>query len=142
MKVGFTCSSFDLLHSGHVSMLREAKHQCDYLIVGLQADPSVDRPSKKQKPIQSLVERYVQLSAVKYVNEIIPYETELDLEDILKMYNIDVRILGEEYREKEFTGKDVCRKLGIQLHFNKRNHEFSSTLLRDKIKMAPKSFTS
>lgn len=132
MKVGFTCSTFDLLHAGHVSMLREAKEQCDYLICGLQMDPAIDRPTKNS-PIQTVVERYTQLNAVKYVDEIIPYSTEKDLEDILEMYHIDVRILGEEYRDKDFTGKDICRKRGIQLHFNKRDHRFSSSDLRKRV---------
>ena len=129
MKVGFTASAFDLLHAGHVQMLRDAKEQCDYLICGLQVDPSLDRP-EKNRPIQSVVERYTQLAAVKYVDEIIPYITEGDLEDILTMYHIDVRILGEEYRDKEFTGKDICRKRDIELYFNKRDHRFSSTSFR------------
>jgi glycerol-3-phosphate cytidylyltransferase len=132
MKVGFTCSTFDLLHAGHIQMLREAKEQCDYLLVGLQIDPSVDRP-EKNSPIQSIVERYTQLNAVEYVDEIVPYATETDLNDILTMYHIDVRILGEEYREKDFTGKDICKKRGIQLHFNKRDHRFSSSDLRKRV---------
>ena len=132
MRVGFTCSTFDLLHAGHVQMLREAKEQCDYLICGLQVDPSVDR-AEKNAPIQTVVERYTQLKAVRYVDEIIPYGTEADLEDILTMYQIDVRILGEEYREKDFTGKDICKKRGIQLHFNKRDHRFSSSDLRKRV---------
>jgi glycerol-3-phosphate cytidylyltransferase len=113
-------------------MLREAKEQCDYLICGLQMDPSVDRPSKNP-PVQTIVERYTQLKAVGYVDEIIPYGTEQDLEDILTMYHIDVRILGEEYREKDFTGKDICKKRGIQLYFNKRDHRFSSSDLRKRV---------
>jgi len=123
MKVGFTASTFDLLHAGHVQMLREAKEQCDYLICGLQVDPSVDRLDKNS-PIQTIVERYTQLKAVGYVNEIIPYGTEQDLEDILTMYHIHVRILGEEYRDKDFTGKDICRKRDIELYFNKRDPSF------------------
>lgn len=130
MKIGFTCSSFDLLHAGHVQMLREAKEQCDYLIVGLQMDPAVDRPKEKNPPIQTIVERYSQLKAVSYVDEIIPYSTEQDLEDILELYTINVRILGEEYRDKEFTGKDICRKRDIELYFNKRDHRFSTSKLR------------
>ena len=118
MKIGFTCSTFDLLHAGHIMMLREAKSQCDYLIVGLQLDPSLDR-KEKNSPIQSIVERQVQLSAIKYVDEVLLYSTEADLLDILNMYPIDVRILGEEYRQKDFTGKDECRNRGIDLHFNK-----------------------
>ena len=132
MKVGFTASTFDLCHAGHVQMLREAKEQCDYLICGLQVDPSQDR-AEKNAPIQTVVERYTQLKAVKYVDEIIPYGTEKDLEDILTMYNIDVRILGEEYRDKDFTGKDICRRRDIDLHFNKRDHRFSSSDLRKRV---------
>lgn len=131
--VGFTASAFDLLHAGHIAMLREAKEQCDYLICGLQIDPSVDRVSKN-KPIQSIVERYVQLSAVKYVDEIIPYYYEKDLTDIIKTYSIDVRILGEEYKDVDFTGRELCDRLGIRLHFNKRNHDFSSSELRKRMK--------
>lgn len=132
MKVGFTCSAFDLLHAGHVQMLREAKDQCDYLIVGLQVDPSLDRPGKNA-PIQTIIERYSQLRAVSYVDEIIPYGTEEDLEDILQMYPINVRILGEEYRDKDFTGKDICRSRDIDLHFNKRDHRFSTSGLRSRV---------
>ena len=130
MKIGFTCSSFDLLHSGHVQMLREAKSQCDYLMVGLQMNPALDRPKEKNHPIQSIVERYTQLKAVSYVDEIIPYSTERDLEDILELYTIHVRILGEEYRNKEFTGKDICQKKNIELFFNQRQHRFSTSSLR------------
>jgi len=132
VKVGFTCSTFDLLHAGHVQMLRDAKSVCDYLIVGLQTDPTIDR-KEKNKPIQTIVERYVQLQAVKYVDEIITYSTEKDLEDILSMYQIDIRIMGEEYRDKNFTGKDICQKRGIQFYFNKRDHRFSSTDLRSRV---------
>lgn len=132
MKIGFTASTFDLLHAGHISMLREAKEQCDYLICGLQIDPSVDRPNKNS-PIQTIVERQVQLSAVKYVDEIIVYRTEQDLEDILEMFHIDIRILGDEYRDQDFTGKDICKKRGIQLYFNKRDHRFSTTALRNQV---------
>ena len=107
MKVGFTCSTFDLLHAGHIQMLKDAKEECDYLIVGLQTDPTLDRPDTKKRPIQTLVERSIQLKAVKYVDEVIPYETEKDLEDILQMYNISVRIIGEEYQGKNFTGKEI-----------------------------------
>lgn len=131
-KVGFTCSTFDLLHAGHVAMLREATNICDTLIVGLQVDPSVDR-TDKNKPVQTLVERYAQLKAIGYVDEIVPYQTEQDLEDILAMFQIDVRILGEEYRDKDFTGKDICKKRGIQLYFNSRDHRFSSSELRQRV---------
>ena len=132
MIVGFTASAFDLLHAGHIQMLREAKEQCDYLIVGLQLDPALARETKNS-PIQTVVERYTQLHAVSYVDEIIPYVSERDLEDILTMYHINVRILGEEYRDKDFTGKDICRKRGIQLYFNKRDHRFSSSDLRKRV---------
>ncbi len=132
MKVGFTCSTFDLLHAGHVQMLRDAKDQCDYLICALQVDPSVDR-AEKNAPIQTIVERYTQLKAVGYVDEIIPYGTEEDLLDILSLYHIDIRVLGEEYRDKEFTGKDICRKRDIDLYFNKRDHRFSSSGLRERV---------
>ena len=131
--VGFTCSAFDLLHAGHVAMLRDAKAHCDYLICGLQVDPSIDRDNKNS-PVQTVVERYSQLNAVGYVDEIIPYVTEQDLEDILAMYQIDLRILGDEYRDKDFTGKDICRKRGIQLYFNERSHRFSSSDLRQRVK--------
>jgi len=119
-------------------MLREAKEHCDYLIVGLQTDPTIDRPGDKNKPVQSLVERYAQLSAVEYVDEIIPYETEQDLVDILTMYHINMRVLGEEYREKDFTGKEICRKRGIELYFNKRDHRFSTSDLRERVEHAPR----
>jgi glycerol-3-phosphate cytidylyltransferase len=131
-KIGFTCSAFDLLHSGHIAMLREAKSQCDYLICGLQVDPSIDR-SDKNSPVQTVVERYTQLSAVKYVDEIIPYVTEKDLTDILEMYKIDIRILGDEYKDRDFTGRELCDRLGIDLYFNRRNHRFSSSELRKRI---------
>ena len=137
--VGITFSTFDLLHAGHIAMLREAKEHCDYLIVGLQTDPTIDRPDSKNPPVQTLVERYTQLKAVGYVDEIIPYQTERDLKDILEMYHINVRVLGEEYREQDFTGKDICRKRGIELHFNKREHRFSTTDLRERVVNAPTS---
>ena len=133
MKIGFTCSTFDLLHAGHVQMLREAKEECDYLICGLQVDPSIDR-KEKNSPVQTIVERYSQLHACRYVDEIIPYQTEKDLEDILTMYHIDIRILGEEYREKDFTGKNICQGRNVDLYFNKRDHRFSTTDLRNRVK--------
>lgn len=132
MIVGFTASAFDLLHAGHVQMLREAKEQCDYLICGLQMDPTIDRPNKNA-PVQTVVERYTQLKAISYVDEIIPYLTESDLCDILSMYHIDIRILGVEYKEKDFSGKDICRKRGIDLYFNKRDHRFSTSDLRRRV---------
>ena len=132
MKIGFTCSAFDLLHAGHIQMLRDAKSQCDHLICGLQVDPAIDRETKNS-PVQTLVERYIQLAAVKYVDEIIPYESESDLNDILEILPINIRILGEEYKQKDFTGKDVCRRRGIELYFNKRDHRFSSSSLRKRV---------
>lgn len=132
MKIGFTASAFDLLHSGHVAMLREAKSVCDYLICGIQVDPTIDRP-EKNKPVQTIVERYTQLAAVKYVDEIIPYCTESDLLDIINMYPINVRIIGEEYKTQDFTAKERCRELGIDIHYNKRNHRFSSSGLRKRV---------
>lgn len=132
MKVGITFSTFDLLHAGHIQMLREAKDHCDYLICGLQMDPTQDRPDKNS-PVQTIVERYSQLRGVKYVDEIIPYGSEADVEDILTMYQLHVRILGEEYRDKEFTGKDICRRRDIDLYFNKRDHRFSSSDLRKRV---------
>ena len=133
--VGITFSTFDLLHAGHIAMLREAKSVCDHLICGLQVDPSYDRIDKNS-PVQTLVERYTQLAAVKYVDEIITYQSEADLLDIITMYPIKVRILGDEYRDKDFTGKDECRKRGIQLYFNKRDHRFSSSDLRKRVQNA------
>ncbi|OOV17704.1 adenylyltransferase/cytidyltransferase family protein [Flavobacterium sp. LM4] len=130
--MGITFSSFDLLHAGHVRMLEEAKMHCDYLIVGLQTDPTIDRP-EKNKPIQTVVERYIQLKACKFVDEIIPYTTEIDLEDILQALPIDVRILGDEYKNVDFTGRKYCEKMEIQLVFNKRNHRFSSSGLRKEV---------
>lgn len=132
LKVGIVFSTFDLLHAGHVGMLREAKDNCDYLICGLQSNPQIDR-KEKNAPVQTLVERYAQLNAIKFVDEIVPYETESDVIDILELFDLDIRFLGEEYREKEFTGKDICRKRGIQLYFNKRDHRFSSSGLRKRV---------
>jgi len=132
MKIGITASTFDLLHAGHVEMLREAKAQCDYLICALQIDPSIDRP-EKNKPVQTIVERYTQLQAVRFVDEIIPYLYESDLEDILQMRTIHVRILGTEYRDKDFTGRDICKARDIDLYFNKRDHRFSSSDLRMRV---------
>jgi len=132
MRIGLTASTFDLLHAGHVEMLRDAKQQCDYLICALQIDPSLDRP-EKNKPVQTVVERYTQLEAVKFVDEVIPYATENDLEDILQMRKIDIRILGAEYRDKDFTGRDICKARDIDLYFNKRDHRFSTSGLRKRV---------
>lgn len=132
---GITASTFDLLHAGHIAMLREAKEQCNWLICALQTDPSIDR-SDKNAPVQTLVERYVQLQAIKYVDEIVPYQTESDLEDILKMYNIDVRVIGEEYKSGKFTGRATCAARGIEIYFNKRDHRFSTSDLRKRVTVA------
>ena len=132
-KVALTASTFDLLHAGHIQMLREAKSKCDYLICALQTDPTLDRPKEKNKPVQSIVERYIQLSAVKYVDEILPYSTEQDLEDILEAFDLQVRILGVEYRDKDFTGRDICKRRGIDLYFYTRDHRFSTTDLRKRV---------
>ena len=131
-KIGFTCSTFDLLHAGHVAMLEEAKHHCDFLIVGLQNDPTIDRP-EKNAPIQSIVERQIQLAAIKYVDEVVIYNTEQDLEDLLLTLPIDVRILGVEYKNKDCTGKQIAKDRGMKLVFNGRDHSFSSTSLRRRV---------
>ena len=133
LKVGFTCSTFDLLHAGHILMLEEAKQQCDYLICGLQTDPTIDRPETKNKPIQSIVERYVQLKGVRYVDEVVIYSTEQDLIDLMQILPIDVRILGEEYKDKPFTGREECEAQAIAFYYNSRAHRFSSTELRGRV---------
>ena len=135
MKIGITFSTFDLFHAGHVKMLEEAKNVCDYLIVGLQLDPSIDRP-EKNKPTQTIIERYVQLRGCKYIDEIVPYITEQDLMDILSSFNIDIRIIGEEYKNQNFTGKDYCKNKGIEVYYNKREHRFSSSSLRKQVQEA------
>ena len=134
-KIGFTCSTFDLLHAGHITMLEEAKHHCDFLIVGLQNDPTLDRP-EKNAPVQTIVERQIQLAAVKYVDEIVIYNTEQDLIDLLLTLPIDVRILGEEYKSKDFTGKDIAKQRGSKIVYNGRDHSFSSTSLRKRVNHA------
>jgi glycerol-3-phosphate cytidylyltransferase len=131
-KVGFTCSTFDLLHAGHVTMLEEAKRECDFLIVGLQNDPTLDRP-EKNSPVQSIVERQIQLSAIKYVDEVVIYNTEQDLVDLLLTLPIDVRVLGVEYKNKDFTGKDIAKQRGSKIVYNGRDHSFSSTSLRKRV---------
>ena len=135
MIIGITASTFDLLHAGHVVMLREAKTQCDHLICALQVDPSIDS-SEKNSPVQTLVERWTQLDGVKYVDEIIPYQTEKDLEDILQMYNLDIRVIGEEYKNGKFTGRAICAARGIEIYFNKRDHRFSTSDLRLRVQQA------
>jgi glycerol-3-phosphate cytidylyltransferase len=137
-RVGFTASTFDLLHAGHVAMLREAKEHCEFLICALQNDPTTDRPNKN-RPVQSIVERQLQLIGCKYVDEVWVYSTEKDLEDLLLVLPIDVRILGVEYEGKEFTGREICHKRGIELYFNGRDHSFSSSELRQRVFYAQRS---
>lgn len=140
-KIGFTCSTFDLLHAGHVTMLEEAKRHCDFLIVGLQNDPTLDRP-EKNAPVQSIVERQIQLAAVKYVDEIVIYNTEQDLIDLLLTLPIDVRVLGDEYKSKDFTGKDIAKQRGSKIIYNGRDHSFSSSSLRKRVAFADSDFVN
>jgi glycerol-3-phosphate cytidylyltransferase len=132
-KIGITFSTFDMLHAGHIAMLSEAKNHCDYLIAGLQTDPTIDRPDTKNKPIQSIVERQIQLAACRYVDEVVVYQTEQDLIDLLLILPLDVRILGVEYQHSEFTGKEECFMRDIELVFNGRDHSFSSSSLRKRV---------
>ena len=129
MKRGITFGAFDLFHAGHILMLEEAKSVCDYLIVCIQSDPSLDRP-EKNSPVQSIVEREIQVSACKYVDEVMIYDTESDLLDILEETQWDVRILGEEYKDKYFTGRDETFD---RCYFNKRPHDLSSSALRERV---------
>ena len=138
MKIGFNCSSFDLFHAGHVTMLKMEKELCDYLIVALQVDPTIDRPGIKNKPSQSVYERYVQLQACKYVDEILVYSTEYDLVQMLMTQRIHIRFLSEEYLNRDFTGKQYCIDNGIELHYHKREHAFSSTELRNRVYLLEK----
>ena len=133
MKIGFNCSSCDLFHAGHVTMMKMEKQLCDYLIVALQVDPTIDRPGVKNKPVQSVYERYVQLQGCKYVDEILVYETEADLLNLLQTQNIDVRFLSEEYKYRDFTGKQYCIDNGVELFFHLRRHQYSSTELRNRV---------
>ena len=137
-KIGITFSTFDMLHAGHVAMLSEAKNHCDYLICGLQKDPTIDRPDTKNKPVQSIVERQIQLAACRYVDEVDVYSTEQDLIDLLLILPIDVRILGVEYQDKDFSGKHECAKRNIECIFNSRDHSFSSSSLRKRVAEAQK----
>lgn len=132
-KIGITFSTFDLLHAGHIAMLAEAKNHCDYLIAALQTDPTIDRPDTKNKPVQSIVERQIQLAACRYVDEVVVYSTEKDLEDLLLILPVDVRILGVEYADKEFTGRKICLDKPVELVYNKRDHSFSSSSLRKRV---------
>lgn len=133
MKIGFNCSSFDLFHAGHVTMLKMEKELCDHLIVALQVDPTIDRPGSKNKPSQSVYERYVQLQACRYVDEILVYETEQDLLNLLMTQTIHIRFLSEEYLNRDFTGKQYCLNNGIELHYHKRQHPYGSSELRNRI---------
>ena len=135
LKIGIVFSQFDILHAGHIAMLSEAKNHCDYLIAGLQNNAQWDRPDKNA-PIQSIVERQISLSAVRFVDEIVVYNTEKDLEDILLTLPVDVRILGVEYKGKDFTGQEICEKRKIELVFNGRDHSFSSSSLRKRVVQA------
>lgn len=137
--IGIVFSAFDLLHAGHIAMLAEAKNHCDYLIAGLQTDPTIDRPETKNKPIQSIVERQIQLSACRFVDEIVVYQTEQDLVDLLLILPLDCRILGVEYEQVEFTGKTECENRNISLIFNSRDHSFSSSSLRKRIVQAERN---
>ena len=132
-KIGITFSTFDLLHAGHIAMLADAKNHCDYLICGLQTDPTIDRPDTKNKPVQSIVERQIQLAACRYVDEVVVYSTEQDLIDLLLILPVDVRVLGVEYQEQNFTGRWECEMRDIEIVFNERNHSFSSSGLRTRV---------
>ena len=135
-RIGITFSTFDMLHAGHIAMLSEAKNHCDYLIAGLQTDPTIDRPREKNPPVQSIVERQIQLAACRYVDEVVVYQTEEDLVDLLLILPIDVRILGVEYQGMEFSGRDECVTRGIELIYNGRDHSFSSSSLRRRVARA------
>lgn len=141
-RIGITFSAFDLLHAGHIAMLAEAKNHCDYLICGLQTDPTLDRPDTKNKPVQSLVERQIQLSACRFVDEIVVYQTEQDLVDLILTLPLDVRILGVEYEDTNFTGRNEGAGRGIIHIFNKRDHSFSSSSLRKRVAEAENSKNS
>ncbi len=131
VKIGFTCSTFDLFHAGHIVMLQESKSLCDYLVCGLLTDPTIDRPDTKKKPVQTAFERYVQLSSCRYVDEVIPFSTEQEIIDMVLSIQPDIRIVGEEYRDRDHTGKGLC-----PVHYNKRKHSFSSTSLKKRVQEA------
>ncbi len=133
MKIGFNCSSFDLFHAGHVTMLKMEKELCDYLKVALQVDPTIDRPGLKNKPVQTVYERYVQLQGCKYVDEILVYETEKDLLNLIQTQTIHIRFLSEEYLNRDFTGKQYCLDNDIELFYHKRQHQYSSSELRNRV---------
>ena len=133
MKIGFNCSSFDFFHAGHVTMLKMEKEMCDYLKLALQVDPTIDRPGVKNKPIQSVYERYVQLQGCKYVDEILVYETEADLLNLIQTQTINIRFLSEEYENIDFTGKQYCIDNGIEIYYHLRRHQYSSTEIRNRV---------
>ena len=133
MKIGFNCSSCDLFHAGHVTMMKMEKQLCDYLIVALQVDPTIDRPGVKNKPTQSVYERYVQLQGCKFVDELLVYETEADLLNLIQTQTLHIRFLSEEYKDRDFTGKQYCIDNGIELYFHMRRHQYSSTELRNRV---------
>jgi glycerol-3-phosphate cytidylyltransferase len=133
MKIGFNCSSFDLFHAGHVTMLKMEKELCDYLKVALQVDPSIDRPGIKNKPVQSVYERYIQLQGCKYVDEILVYETEADLLNLIQTQTFHIRFLSEEYRHIEVTGKQYCIDNGVEIYYHLRRHQYSSTEIRNRV---------
>jgi len=135
-RIGITFSTFDMLHAGHIAMLAEARNHCDYLIAGLQTDPTIDRPDTKNQPVQSIVERQIQLAACRYVDEVVVYQTEQDLVDLLLILPLDVRILGVEYEHKDFSGRQECHDRGIDIIFNGRDHSFSSSSLRKRVAQA------
>lgn len=135
-RIGITFSTFDLFHAGHIAMLSEARNHCDYLVAGLQTDPTIDRPDTKNRPVQSIVERQIQLAACRYVDEVVVYQTEQDLVDLLQILPVDVRVLGVEYENKDFTGRKECLARGIELVFNSRDHSFSSSSLRKRVAYA------
>ena len=132
-RIGITFSTFDMLHAGHIAMLSEARNHCDYLIAGLQTDPTIDRPDTKNRPVQSIVERQIQLAACRYVDEVVVYSTEQDLRDLLLILPVDVRVLGVEYQGTDFSGLEECTKRGIEIVFNGRDHSFSSSSLRKRV---------
>ena len=138
MKIGFNCSSFDLFHAGHITMLKMEKEMCDYLKVALQVDPTSDRPGAKNKPVQTVYERYVQLQGCKYVDEILVYETEADLLNLIQTQTIDIRFLSEEYENRDFTGKQYCIDHGIEIFYHLRRHQYSSTELRNRVYLLEK----
>ena len=132
VKIGFNCSSFDLLHAGHVTMLKMEKERCDYLKVALQTNPAIDRPGVKNRPVQSIYERFVQLQACRYVDEILVYDTEAELLNLIKTQTIHIRFLSEEYLNRDFTGKQYCIDRGIELFYHPREHTYSSSDLRKR----------